>query len=934
MTDKSVNAVLECKRPSFDLPCDINLNLRLHLQPSSQTGHESDTIRSNLRGFNGTPAIGSSTSSQKKVGPPLLPKPKNHESTVKRGNLFQDPAATPKKVTDNQSTSDAVDVFCRIRPLRDMFELKCVTQVKENIIQIEAPVGAKGNESGCFSFKKVLNETTDQQTVFQEVCLPMVKDGLEGKNGLVFTYGVTGSGKTHTLTGDPENPGIIPRTLDTLFNSISGSQMPKFVVKPDQQNSFYLQSEADAKYEQERQSRNPAATPGMTRSAKQRNQEFNQHKLNNKWAERTIESAKVESRASHLKFSVFVSYVEVYNNYIYDLLDDSMIESLEKKQQAAPKMIREDARKRVFVQGCQEEEISCASEGIEVLLKGILRRKIAQTALNAESSRSHSVFNIRVVAVDQPNITFVSQLSLVDLAGSERTGRTGAKGERLREAGNINNSLMSLRACLDMLRYNQKNNTSKLVPYRDSKITHLFKAYFEGEGCVKMIICINPSKDEYDETIQVMKFAEASQEVMVKRGQDIDFMQTNRREAFTPGSVTNFGPPAPTEVFEIDDNEENNNMDTIIPTWMQWLEDHKKTRENKTLELLERQQIFREKLAGVERESLFLRNSNQVLTRDLAVRGEQVKKLEASLAFKEQELNASERKCDSLTKHVESLEAELRKREDKISGLESEKLKLKENHEKTLRIEQNRIRNHYEERMKAALEQIRRESCLTKDKVALVQRILQSDSEGMRNLQVLVEAETTQPKESNGVSPRKTRSSAHGRLRKSAPEDDIRNTDNDNSNLVSIISPLSPGNPVLNPRKRRSSSVGNEKWLDHRPVGTIEMDTVLQHTFKKKKSVSRLTDQDLKQSSHYALTTNIVSDANTGEVETRVYKADVYTSLTGGTHVVFNDVEKLSQEDPISPEKCTRKRLESAHSSTAPESMNSSPANVTKRSRR
>ena len=95
----------------------------------------------------------------------------------------------------------------------------------------------------------------------------------------------------------------------------------------------------------------------------------------------------------------------------------------------------------------------------------------------------------------------VSQLSLVDLAGSERTSRTGGTGERLKEAGNINQSLMTLRTCIETLRENQKTNTNKMVPYRDSRLTHLFKNYFDGDGKVRMIVCVNPMSEEYDETV-------------------------------------------------------------------------------------------------------------------------------------------------------------------------------------------------------------------------------------------------------------------------------------------------------------------------------------------------------------------------------------------------------------------------------------------------
>jgi len=81
--------------------------------------------------------------------------------------------------------------------------------------------------------------------------------------------------------------------------------------------------------------------------------------------------------------------------------------------------------------------------------------------------------------------------------------------------GNINNSLLTLRTCLETLRENQLTGGNKLIPYRESKLTQLFKSYFDGEGTVKMIVCVNPRADDYDETAHVLKFAELTQEVQV-----------------------------------------------------------------------------------------------------------------------------------------------------------------------------------------------------------------------------------------------------------------------------------------------------------------------------------------------------------------------------------------------------------------------------------
>ena len=105
----------------------------------------------------------------------------------------------------------------------------------------------------------------------------------------------------------------------------------------------------------------------------------------------------------------------------------------------------------------------------------------------------------------------LKELLLNSNQGLQPFYRTGNTGNRLREAGNINNSLMTLRSCIEKLRENQKSGKSGGVPYRNSKITHLFRNYFEGQGSVKMIVCVNPRAADFDETVNVLQFAELTQ---------------------------------------------------------------------------------------------------------------------------------------------------------------------------------------------------------------------------------------------------------------------------------------------------------------------------------------------------------------------------------------------------------------------------------------
>ncbi|CAF98374.1 unnamed protein product [Tetraodon nigroviridis] len=371
--------------------------------------------------------------------------------------------------------------------------------------------------------------------------------------GLLFTYGVTGSGKTFTMTGSPGQGGLLPRALDMLFNNIGAFQAKRFIFKSDDKNGIEIQNEVDALLERQRRDNN--LTVPKTPASRQKDPEIADMLTSD-------EACKVDGVDEDSSYSIFISYIEIYNNYIYDLLEETQEDAFKTKPPQS-RLLREDPNHNMYVAGCLEVEVKSAQEAFQVFWKGQKKRKVANTCLNRESSRSHSVFMIKLVQApldaDGDNVlqdksqVAVSQLCLVDLAGSERTGRTGAEGTRIREAGNINQSLLTLRTCIEILRENQMYGTNRMVPYRDSKLTLLFKNYFDGEGKVRMVVCVNPKADDYEETLVswstshenvrlpafllscaplsqlVMRFAEVTQEVEVARPVDRPIC------GFTPG---------------------------------------------------------------------------------------------------------------------------------------------------------------------------------------------------------------------------------------------------------------------------------------------------------------------------------------------------------------------------------------------------------------
>ncbi|CAI5664073.1 unnamed protein product [Oreochromis niloticus] len=439
----------------------------------------------------------------------------------------------PKKPSSNQT--DPVGVYCRVRPLGAEDEECCIEVISSTTIQMHTPEGFKTNRNGeyketQYSFKKVFGVSVSQMELFEHVAKPLVDDLIHGKNGLLFTYGVTGSGKTFTMTGSPGQGGLLPRSLDMIFNSIGPYQAKRYVFKTDEKNGMEIQTEVDALLERQRRDNNFSVpkTPSTRLKADPEIADMIKPE----------EASKLDGVDDDSSYSIFVSYVEIYNNYIYDLLEETQEDAIKPKPPQS-KILREDQNHIMYVAGCLEVEVKSAEEAFQVFWRGQKKRKVANTRLNRESSRSHSVFIIKLAqapldadgdnVLQDKNQISVSQLCLVDLAGSERTGRTGAEGTRIREAGNINQSLLNLRTCIEILRENQMCGTNKMVPYRDSKITHLFKNYFDGEGKVRMVVCVNPKTDDYEETLLVMRFAEMTQEVEVARPVDRPIC------GFTPG---------------------------------------------------------------------------------------------------------------------------------------------------------------------------------------------------------------------------------------------------------------------------------------------------------------------------------------------------------------------------------------------------------------
>ncbi|GJN35335.1 hypothetical protein PR202_gb24092 [Eleusine coracana subsp. coracana] len=213
-----------------------------------------------------------------------------------------------------------------------------------------------------------------------------------------------------------------------------------------------------------------------------------------------IRAEEESRRDENLKYSCKCSFLEIYNEQITDLLEPS----------SSNLPLREDTRNGVYVDNLTESEVGCVSDILNLLTRGSANRRVAATKMNRESSRSHSVFTCIIQSrweKDSTSNLRFARLNLVDLAGSERWRTSGAEGERLKEAVNINKSLSTLGLVIMSL-VDLANGKQRHVPYRDSRLTFLLQDSLGGNSKTMIIANVSPSVCSTNETLSTLKFAQ------------------------------------------------------------------------------------------------------------------------------------------------------------------------------------------------------------------------------------------------------------------------------------------------------------------------------------------------------------------------------------------------------------------------------------------
>ncbi|XP_045080390.1 kinesin-like protein KIF20A isoform X2 [Coregonus clupeaformis] len=439
----------------------------------------------------------------------------------------------------DEGSTDKVRVFLRIRPLTEGEKERgeeegCVCVLNEESLMLKAPKDSqnmKSAERGVaqsmhkFSFSQIFGPETTQQDFFESTMKEMVRDVLRGESRLLYTYGVTNSGKTYTVQGVGREAGLLPRALVFVFRKLQGRLYRAMDLKPVLYQEVRQLNVGEVRAEEIRRDSLLKEEDGMTSRMRDGTSTWDSGigglSITSHIATQLEDSDSVclepdslshsggEELEEGVQFSVWVAFYEIYNEFLYDLLDAPP--SLQPKKRATLRL-SDDKQGNPYVKDLTWVQVCSAEEAWRVLRAGRRNQSFASTHLNHNSSRSHSIFSIRILHVhpeaDQGQATHISELSVCDLAGSERC-KDQRNGERMKEANNINTSLHTLGRCIAAMRHNQskKSRAPQVVPFRDCKLTRVLQGFFCGRGRSSMVVNINPCASTYDETLQALKFS-------------------------------------------------------------------------------------------------------------------------------------------------------------------------------------------------------------------------------------------------------------------------------------------------------------------------------------------------------------------------------------------------------------------------------------------
>ncbi|KRT82690.1 Kinesin, partial [Oryctes borbonicus] len=425
----------------------------------------------------------------------------------------------------------SVKVAVRVRPFNNREiskECKCIIEMGGNTTAIANPKAPPGTKDAIKNFNFDYsywshNEDdpsfSSQLVVYKDIGEEMLQHSFDGYNVCIFAYGQTGAGKSYTMMGKQEEgqEGIIPQ-----IHSFDGYNVCIFAYGQTGAGKSYTMM---GKQEEGQEGIIPQICKDLFRRIR-------------------------ESNSDDVKYTVEVSYMEIYCERVRDLLNPKnkgnlrvrehpllgpYVEDLSKfcervRDLLNPKnkgnlRVREHPLLGPYVEDLSKLAVTSYQDIHDLIDEGNKARTVAATNMNETSSRSHAVFTIfftqqRCDETTQICTEKVSKISLVDLAGSERADSTGAKGTRLKEGANINKSLTTLgkviSALAEIASKSKKSKKADFIPYRDSVLTWLLRENLGGNSKTAMIAAISPADINYDETLSTLRYADRAKQIVCK----------------------------------------------------------------------------------------------------------------------------------------------------------------------------------------------------------------------------------------------------------------------------------------------------------------------------------------------------------------------------------------------------------------------------------
>eukprot|EP00756_Hemistasia_phaeocysticola_P013993 Hpha_TRINITY_DN15316_c6_g5::TRINITY_DN15316_c6_g5_i1::g.89996::m.89996/K10396/KIF5; kinesin family member 5 len=353
--------------------------------------------------------------------------------------------------------SERVQVYIRFRPQNEKEQERdgklAVRFCNEQEVDVLPNLG---QTQRTFTFDHIFNSSAVQEDIYDKIGVPVVESVLQGYNGTILAYGQTGSGKTHTMMG-PEGGTSAALEEDSVHYEKRGL-VPRIISQ--------------------------------------------------------ILSRLESQPSAEVEWHVSVSCFELYKEKIRDLIRDPAESQSAEHQDLKIREDRGQTGRGVYVENLREVRCQSPAEIFDVVRMGMRNKQVASTGMNDTSSRSHTLITLWVTQIShvQDDTKTVGRLNLVDLAGSERIEKTGAEGDRLKEAQTINLSLTLLGNVIMKL----TDGRSLHIPYRDSKLTRILQDSFGGNSRTTLLCNCSPSSLHQSETVSTLGFANRAKQIKNK----------------------------------------------------------------------------------------------------------------------------------------------------------------------------------------------------------------------------------------------------------------------------------------------------------------------------------------------------------------------------------------------------------------------------------